>query len=704
MRLLSIAYIWLVIAAGFAALGHGWVSWSSADPAKYVSFCIIAVVASGTKVTLPSVTGTMSMNFVFMLIGISEFSLGEALVTGCVGALVQSVFHAKSKLVPLQVAFNLASTACSIQIAYAVLHLPRLQSIMLASTVFFVVNTLFVAAVIALTEQKNVWAVWRDSYFWTFPNYLAGASAAWVVSFTSRDFGWQPGLLLLPILYVIYRSHAMYIGRLEEAKKRAEQQKSHAEEVTALHRRTIETLALAIEAKDQTTHDHLERVEVYSAEVGKEFGLSETEMKALRAAALLHDIGKIAVPEYIISKPGKLTPAEFEKMKVHTIVGSEIAERIRFPYAVAPIVRGHHEKWNGTGYPDGLAGEQIPIGAKILAAVDCLDALTSDRQYRRAMPFSEALAILQSEAGKTFDARVVEVLVRRGMELAGMVKAGDRIVRLSTEMKVERGGAPAAGFENAAPFETDAKQTANLVGLIAATQRCGDRQSSLAVLRSLLRDVVSYDVLAVYRREGECLKPEFVEGDDSGVFASLEIPIGAGLSGWVAENGKAIVNGNPSVEPGYLNDPARFSALRSALAVPLIAPSGITGVLSLYLKSADAFTMEDLRALTLLSPIIAGALELGRATSHQSPSAFQSAETLPLDGRPTFARPESLPCKGIGEFPPRRTQAIRRRTFPAPVRNCAAPDRALPRGLRGAKSGKPRLQLFPDAARGVALG
>src|SRR6202522_4856259 len=144
-----------------------------------------------------------------------------------------------------------------------------------------------------------------------------------------------------------------------------EDEKKHAEEMAALHLRTIEALALAIEAKDHTTHDHLQRVQSYAVEVGKDLGLDESQLEALRAAAVLHDVGKLAVPEYIISKPGRLTPEEFEKMKTHTVVGAEIVERIRFPYPVAPIVRSHHEKWNGGGYPDGLSGEQIPVGARI---------------------------------------------------------------------------------------------------------------------------------------------------------------------------------------------------------------------------------------------------------------------------------------------------------------------------------------------------
>ena len=121
----------------------------------------------------------------------------------------------------------------------------------------------------------------------------------------------------------------------------------------------------------------------------RNWGSPESELEALRAAALLHDIGKLAVPEHIISKPGKLTPEEFEKMKIHPVVGAEILERVKFPYPVVPIVRSHHEKWDGSGYPDGLKGEDIPIGARILAAVDCLDALASDRQYRKAIPLDE---------------------------------------------------------------------------------------------------------------------------------------------------------------------------------------------------------------------------------------------------------------------------------------------------------------------------
>ena len=217
--------------------------------------------------------------------------------------------------------------------------------------------------------------------------------------------------------------------------------------------RTIEALALAIEAKDHTTHEHLQRVRVYAIEVAKELGVNGPELEALHAAALLHDIGKLAVPEHIISKPGRLTPEEFEKMKIHTLVGAEILERVRFPYPVVPIVRAHHEKWDGSGYPMGLKGAEIPIGARILSAVDYLDALASDRQYRRALPLREVMQKLAAESGKSFDPKVVDVLQKR-YRTSGTtgVVASRRKIRmrpLSTAIKIERGLEPAAGFENA---------------------------------------------------------------------------------------------------------------------------------------------------------------------------------------------------------------------------------------------------------------
>jgi diguanylate cyclase (GGDEF)-like protein/putative nucleotidyltransferase with HDIG domain len=431
----------------------------------------------------------------------------------------------------------------------------------------------------------------------------------------------------------------LYLGKLEDEKR-------HVEEMASLHLRTIEALALAIEAKDQSTHDHLQRVRVYAVEVAKELGVSPDEMQAVHAAALLHDIGKLAVPEHIISKPGRLTLEEFEKMKIHPVVGAEILQRVRFPYPVVPIVRAHHEKWDGSGYPAGLKGTEIPIGARILSAVDFLDALASDRQYRRALPLNEVMQRLAAESGKSFDPKVVDILKKRYLSLEKMALAqfGHEVnPLLSTEVKVERGSAPAAGFENISVKDSLGHEATFLSSIAAARQEAQtlfelsqDLGASLSLVETLsvfsvkLRSLVPYDAIAIYVRRNEELIPEYVNGDNFRLFSSLRIPLGQGLSGWVAHNRKPIINGNPSVEPGYLNDPTKFSTLRSALAIPLEGVAGVIGVLALYRGERDAFTSDNLRILLAISSKMALAIE--NALKYQQ--AENSATTDYLTGLP----------------------------------------------------------------------
>jgi diguanylate cyclase (GGDEF)-like protein/putative nucleotidyltransferase with HDIG domain len=493
--------------------------------------------------------------------------------------------------------------------------------LLLAACVFFVTNTVPIAMVISLTENKSVRSVWSECYFWSFPYYLVGAAVAGIISIIEHHYGWQVSLMVMPVIYFVYRSYRLYLGRLEA-------EKTHAQEVAALHLRTIEALAMAIEAKDHTTHTHLRRVQVYALEIGKELGLGETELQALRAAAVLHDIGKLAVPEHIISKPGKLTPEEFEKMKIHPVVGAEILERVSFPYPVVPIVRAHHEKWDGTGYPYGLKGEEIPIGARILSVVDCLDALASNRQYRRALSLDRALEVVNAEAGRSFDPRVVAALKSRFSDLEVMAQEYARTrpqhPRLSTDVKIENGKAPAAGFETSAiALERCAEQNVSFLDMIAAarqevqmlfelTQSLGNSLSldeTLSVLSVRLKKLVPHDCIAIYVAKEERLVPEYVSGDDFRLFSSLQIPMGEGVSGWVAQNRKPILNGNPSVEPGYLDDPSKFSTLRSALAVPLETVNGVVGTLALYAARGDAFTRDHLRVLLAISPKIALSIE-----------------------------------------------------------------------------------------------
>jgi diguanylate cyclase (GGDEF)-like protein/putative nucleotidyltransferase with HDIG domain len=518
--------------------------------------------------------------------------------------------------------------------------------LMVAALVFFFANTLPISVVIALTEGKSSRKVWSECYFWSFPYYLVGAAAVGLVGIVNRAAGWETSLLVLPLIYWVYRSYRLYLGRLEAEKERVEVEKRHVEEIASLNMRTIEALALAIEAKDHTTHTHLQRVRTYAVEVAKELNLPETEIEALRAAALLHDIGKLAVPEQIINKPGRLTPEEFEKMKVHPLVGAEILDRVAFPYPVAPIVRSHHERWDGSGYPEGLAGENIPIGARILAAVDCLDALASHRQYRQALPLAEAMDKVKEKAGSWFDPQVVDILLESYIDLERKAQMTEETLvshGLSKMVKVERGLAPATGFERSDPTHGSGDSADFLTSIASARQEAQTMfelsqdlgvslslSETLSVLSMRLRRMIPYDSIAVFVNRNGWLLPELVSGENFRMLSSLKVRVGEGLCGWVAENSKPIMNGNPQVEAGYTVDPGKHATLQSALVVPLEGLNGVVGVLAMYHANRDAFTPDHLRILLAVASKVA--LSVENALKYQQ--AESSATTDYLTGLP----------------------------------------------------------------------
>lgn len=592
----------------------------SDDPWKLLVYFALGIGGSLIKVHLPGIEGTMSVSFLVIILAIAELSIGEAALIGSASTLLQCVYRTKNRVVWYQVAFSVCGTCNAIAVACLATAKMRgwlspniLLELSTAACIYFVFNTAPVAAIIALTTNRSFLAVWRECYFWSLPYFVLGAALVANLVYLKQVAGWQSFLMVMPLMYWVYHSYSLYLGRLEA-------EKTHVEDMAGLHLRTIESLALAIEAKDQTTHDHLRRVETYAVEIGRELGLPDEEIQALRAASLLHDIGKLAVPEHIIAKPGKLTPEEFEKMKIHPVVGAQILDKVGFPYPVVPIVRSHHEKWDGSGYPDGLNGEAIPLGARILSAVDCLDALASDRQYRRALPLDEAMDHVRNESGKAFDPRIVTILGRRYRELEQLAQSTPlRNVQLAVDVKVERGAEPDAGFAKAVEpakavdFRTAisaARQEAQL--LLEMTADLGKSLSlvdTLSCLTERLKKIAPYDAIAVYLLKGDELVPEFVSGENFRLFSSLRVPMGEGLSGWVAENKRPIINGNPSVEPGYLQDPSKFSTLQSALSVPLEGSDGLVGVLTLYKAEADAFTNDHLRILLSIVHKMAHAIE-----------------------------------------------------------------------------------------------
>jgi len=609
------AIVCLAVVGGIAnlcsILGHPAEQWL-----RFFVYLAAILLSSGMKVGLPKSEGTMSLNFPFILLGILQLSPLQAVCLAVCSVIAQCRIQVIRPFTLIQILFNVANVTTATVFAWfgymglLRLHWPLAPALAIAGIIYFFSNTIPLALVIGWDQKIDPFELWRRDFWWFLPFYIVGAILAAAAYLIGVSFGWMTSLLLIPMVYTIYRTYSSQMAFVRDREQ-------HAKDTEALHLRTIEGLAMAIEAKDQNTHKHLLRVRVYVAELGKLMGLDESIMQALLIASYLHDIGKLAVPEYIINKPGKLTPEEFEKMKIHPVVGANILERVRFPYPVVPIVRSHHESWDGSGYPDGLKGEEIPIGARLLTAVDCFDALASERPYRRAMPLDEAMAFVKARAGIQFDPQVVELLGKNYLALEEMARQQiGHIEPLKTNITIVRGAAPGAGFEPAQPQSEShglsisaGQEAASLAELGRMLDRAASAHEMNSVLSNRLQTLIPHDGFALHLRSGEFLLPQFIGGGSAKAFSMLQMPLGEGLSGWVAEHARPIVNGNPTVEPNYVSESGCFTAVSSALSVPFLDANGsVFGVITLYSAANAAFSKDHLRFLEAIELRLAQAL------------------------------------------------------------------------------------------------
>jgi hypothetical protein len=308
-------------------------------------------------------------------------------------------------------------------------------------------------------------------------------------------------------------------------------------------------------------------------------------------------------------------------MKIHPVVGAQILERVSFPYPVVPIVRSHHEHWDGSGYPDGLKGEEIPVGARILAVIDCFDAMASDRPYRRALPISGAVAHVQKLAGIQFDPQVVRILFQLHEDLEGKALAESRKMEpLKTDITVRKGEAPSAGYERSGPASGSGagagmdpgartRFESGIKSMIAETLQTVGSEDTLACVSATLAVLIPFDILMIYVLEGELLRPYYVSGNRAVSLSSAALPVGLGLCGWVAQSRQHILNGNPSVEVEIQTADPRISQMHSSLAIPLVDDEGsVLGVLALYHSERDGFSVGHLDLLLSLQASFTGFL------------------------------------------------------------------------------------------------
>lgn len=378
---------------------------------------LAAAAATATvKLPLPLTTGGSTLSLAYLVNFIALITLGAlpAVPIAVTSAWMQCTIGVRRRNPPHQTLFSMAVLALSVAGAgLAHESLVSLTSNHLAAqigaaggaaTVYFLINTALIAAAIALSSGGAFAGIWKLNFLWTSPTYFIGAAIALLAVAVAREGGVAPAVMLAGPAYVTYRGYRAYAERVEREQRQARQ-------AADLQLEVIEALTLAIEVKDHTSRHHLHLMQTYAEGLARAVGLSDEEVRGVKTAALLHDIGNLAVPEHILAKQGRLTEAEFDRVKVHPRVGAEILESIQFPYPVAALVLAHHERWDGRGYPAQLQGGDIPIGARILSVVDCFVAMLADRPHRGSRTHAEAIATLRENSGSALDPALVETFI-----------------------------------------------------------------------------------------------------------------------------------------------------------------------------------------------------------------------------------------------------------------------------------------------------
>ena len=615
------------------------------DP-KGWDWTILAVLtlASGSAtVRIPGLPATFSVSETFVFTAVLLFGPAVGTIIVALDALIIS-FWAHRKGDPLyKIIFNVCALPLTIWLAGQLFFLtagipPLVDSespvvirnlllpLLIFTIAYYALNSWIITFAIALEKRLSPIRIWRENFVWLSLNYFGGASvAALLVSYT-RDLDFTYLAVIVPLLVVLYFTFSMSLGRVEDANR-------HLTQLNALYISTIETLAMAIDAKDQITHGHIRRVQTYAVALAKGMGVTDEKViRAVEAAALLHDMGKLAVPEYILNKPGPLTPAEFEKMKLHASAGADILSSIDFPYPVVPIVRHHHESWNGPGYPDQLSGSAIPIGARILSVVDCFDALTSDRPYRPRLSDTEAIRILRERRGTMYDPLVVDTFVRLHPTLVAQVANSLSEHPLAA---ITHSVATMNDLKNQSTRLEDITSSAReVVSLFALGHALGAQLKPEDVGRitfAHLRRIVphSFGVLFAYSQERDQLLAADASGESASLLTGMTVAVGQRLTGWVAANRQTIRNSDPVLDLGEV---AKMISPRprSCLSTPLTLGSKLVGVLTLYSAEQDFFTEDHERLIEATARQVGPALS--RALEDEDETTGYKRSTISHEG------------------------------------------------------------------------
>ncbi|MEE9219737.1 MAG: diguanylate cyclase [Acidobacteriota bacterium] len=642
-------YIALVSAAGFGCFAYvvqqTWQAHSQFPWFNWLFLGALMLLVGSYPVRLPGSRGTVSVSDTFVFLSVMMFGPpAAAILAGLDGFFGTTTKSWGSEL--HKRFFNLGLMCLSVWaggLAYAEILARSGHTVGVALgpndvlvpvsalvLIHYLFNSMGVAIVVGLSIRQPLLKTWREGFLWTSLSYFAGGSAAAVVYLFIHRYGFASFAALLPILLITYYTYKIYLGRVEDKNQ-------HIKELASVHLSTIESLAMAIDAKDQMTQGHVRRVQSYALELAKLLGVDKEEMQALKAAALLHDIGKLAVPDYILNKPGKLTPGEYRKMKIHPQVGAEILRNVRFPYPVLPIVRHHHEQYDGSGYPDALHAEEIPLGARILAVVDCYEALRANRVYRPRLSRTEALRVLKRSSGTHLDPKITELFCDRIEEIE------DRVAATALETWPQEATLPLqSSIVHAMEGEGGPEERPSALNEIASTQKevfalyeiAQTLSSSLSLADTLVVIVSKIDKLIPFMTciiylvdpVTKALVAEYASGRNADSLKGKQLQLGEGITGAATAAHRFKFSTNPELDfPGVDSVIAREYS--SVVVCPLIHDSQAMGAISLYGTESHVHSDDHARILDIIAKLAAGAIYNARVFEQTQESALTDALT-----------------------------------------------------------------------------
>ena len=589
----------------------------------------LTLLTGSFSIKLPSVSARLSVSEAFVFAAVLLFGINVATAIVALDSLILTSWLRGPNRWGLRAMFNMAAGTLAISIAGRVFYwmipvqpaasVPPDQLVLplLALAVFyFAINSWLIAIAVAYEQATSASKIWRRNFLWLGLNYLGGASVALVLVGYTRNVNIAALGVIVPLVLIIYITFRTSWARVEDADR-------HIAQVNELYLSTIEALAMAVDAKDQITHGHIRRVEVFALELAKRLGVSDDrQLRAIATAALLHDMGKLAIPEHILNKPGKLTAAEFEKMKRHADIGADLLSSVKFPYPVVPIVRHHHEHWDGGGYPAGISGTDIPLGARILSVVDCFDALTSDRPYRPRLSTEEAFAIIREARGKLYDPLVVDTFIRAYEEI------GPLAIRAGQEARSFMESAALSDDETPRPLRqirANASEAFLLDTCSMEIAKAGSVNASVQIAAQYLRQLTPATVYALfmYDSTADVLTCVSSSGDEQRLLGALTIRLGERVTGWTAANRRTSVNSNASLD---LVEIAGFFVprLRSTIATPLAEGDTLVGVLSAYSSKQDAFSESHRYAFEKVASTLVGRVSLPALSPSSNVVSFRA--------------------------------------------------------------------------------